>query len=80
VGEVTQGEGSGRNTMIIAVVAILLVAAIAMWAMSRRQPKEERAGTSSTTTEGSATVGDKDDNADVNLKVNVPDSVTIDAH
>ena len=65
-------DGS-RNTMIIAVVALLLVAGIAFWAMSRRQPAEKRAGT---TTSGSVTVGDKD----VKVKVNLPDSVTINAH
>jgi hypothetical protein len=59
--------------MIIVVVALLLVAGIAFWAMTRNQPAEKRDGT---TTSGS--VGDKD--ADVNLKVNLPDSVTIDAH
>jgi hypothetical protein len=65
--------------MIIAVVAILVVAAIAIWATTRRHPAEKSAGGSSTTISGSATAGDKDD-ADVNLKVNLPDSVTIDAH
>lgn len=70
--EVTGGEGGGRNTMIIAVVAILIVAVIAIWA-TQRKPAEKPAGTSA-----SATVGDK--NADVNLKIDLPDSVTIDAH
>lgn len=77
--EGTQSGISGRNTMIIAVVAILVVAAVAIWATTRRPPAEKGAGTSSSTISGSATVGDKDD-ADVNLKVNLPDSVTIDAH
>jgi len=77
--EGTPSGSSGRNTMIIAVVAILVVAAVAIWATTRRSPAEKGAGTSSTTISGSATVGDKDD-ADVNLKVNLPDSVTIDAH
>jgi hypothetical protein len=71
--EVPGSEGGGRNTMIIAVVAILIVAVIAIWATTQRQPAEKRAGTS-----GSATVSDKD--ADVNLKIDLPDSVTIDAH
>jgi hypothetical protein len=65
--------------MIIVVVAILVVAAVAIWATTRCPSPEKGAGTSSSTTSGSATVGDKDD-ADVNLKVNLPDSVTIDAH
>jgi len=64
--------------MIIAVVAILVVAAVAIWATTRRPPAEKGAGTSSTTISGSATVGDKDE--DVNIKVDLPDSVTIDAH
>jgi len=46
-----------------------------IWAMTQRQPAGKRDGT---TISGSATVGDKD--ADVNLKVNLPDSITIDAH
>jgi len=70
--ETTGSEGGGRNTMIIAVVAILIVAVIAVWAMQRK-PAMKPAGTSAT-----ATVGDKD--ADINLKVDLPDSVTIDAH
>ena len=62
--------------MIIVVVALLVVvAAGVIWAMTQRQPAGKRDGT---TISGSATVGDKD--ADVNLKVNLPDSVTIDAH
>jgi len=65
--------------MIIAVIAILVVAAIAVWATTRRHPAEKGASGSSSTISGSATVGDKKD-ADVNLKVNLPDSVTIDAH
>jgi uncharacterized protein YggE len=77
--EGTQSGSGGRNTMIIAVVAILVVAAIAIWATTQRHPAEKRAGESSTTVSGSATVGDKSD-ANVNLKVNLPDSVTIDAH
>lgn len=72
--EGTGSNVSGPNTMIIVVIALLLVAGIAFWAMTRNQPAEKRDGT---TTSGSAT-GDKD--ADVNLKVNLPDSVTIDAH
>ena len=70
--EPTGSDGGGRNTMIIAVVAILIVAAIAVWA-TQRKPAEKPAGTT-----GSATVSDKD--ADVNLKVDLPDSITIDAH
>jgi hypothetical protein len=53
--------------------------AIAIWATTRRHPVEKSAGGSSTTISGSATAGNKDE-ADVNLKVNLPDSVTIDAH
>ena len=75
--EGTQGDSGGRNTMIIAVVAILVVAAIAIWATTRRHPVEKGGGSKSTIS-GSATVGGKKD-ADVNLKVNLPDSVTIDA-
>jgi hypothetical protein len=74
--EVTGRDSGGRNTMIVAIVAILLVAAIAIWATTRRVPAEKRA---TTTTEGTAKVGDRDDN-DVELKVNLPDSVTIEAH
>jgi hypothetical protein len=77
--EGTQGDSGGRNTMIIAVVAILVVAALAIWATTRRHPAEKGAGGSRSTISGSATVGDQKD-ADVNLKVNLPDSVTIDAH
>ena len=77
--EGTESNSGSRNTMVIAVVAILVVAAIAIWATTRRHPAEKAARESSTTISGSATVGDKKD-ADVNLKVNVPDSVTIDAH
>jgi hypothetical protein len=76
--EGNQGDSGGRNTMIIAVIAILVVAAIAVWATTRRHPAEKSASGSSSTVSGSATVGDKE--ADVNLKVNLPDSVTIDAH
>ncbi|HET9952334.1 MAG TPA: hypothetical protein VFS09_11130 [Candidatus Eisenbacteria bacterium] len=71
----TERSGSSPNTVIIVVVALLVVAAISIWAMSRRQPAEKRAGT---TIEGSATVGDK--NEDVNIKVDLPDSVTVEAH
>jgi hypothetical protein len=77
--EGTQGDSGSRNTMIIAVVAILVVAALAIWATTRRHPAEKDGGGSRSTISGSATVGDKKD-ADVNLKVNLPDSVTIDAH
>jgi len=68
-------NGSGRNITIIVVVALVLVAGIAIWAMTRSQRAEKRDGT---TISGSATAGDKD--ADVNLKVDLPDSITIDAH
>jgi hypothetical protein len=77
--EGNQGDSGGRNTMIIAVVAILVVAALAMWATTRRHPAEKGGSGSKSTISGSATVGDKKE-ADVNLKVNLPDSVTIDAH
>jgi flagellar basal body-associated protein FliL len=69
--ENTGSTVSGPNIVIIVVVALLLVAGIAFWAMTRNQPAQKP------TTSGSAP-GDKD--ADVNLKVNLPDSVTIDAH
>ena len=72
------GSG-GRNTTIIAIVAILVVAAIAIWATRQRHPAEKSAGGSSTPISGSATVGDKGD-ADVNLKVDLPDTVKIEAH
>jgi hypothetical protein len=68
-----ESNSGGRNTMIIAVVAIVVVAAVAMWAMTRK-PAEKRAST----TEGSTTVSDKKDDADI--KINLPDSVTIEAH
>lgn len=71
----TGSGGGGPNTTIIVVVALLLVAGIAVWAMTRNQPAEKRDGT---TISGSTTAGDKD--SDVNLKVDMPDSVTIDAH
>lgn len=77
--EDTKSGSDGRNTMIIAVVAILVVAAVAIWFTTRRPPAEKSAAKSSTAISGSATVDDKSD-ADVNLKVNLPDSVTIDAH
>jgi hypothetical protein len=66
-----ESDSGGRNTMIIAVVAIVLVAAVAMWAMTRK-PAEKRADTT--------TVTEKKDDGDVNLKVDLPDSVTIEAH
>jgi len=69
------GSSSGPNITIIVVVALLLVGGIAFWAMTRQQPAEKSAGA---TISGSATVGDKDE--DVNIKVDLPDSVTIDAH
>jgi hypothetical protein len=65
-----ESDSGGRNTMIIAVVAIVLVAAVAMWAMTRGKPAEKRASTT--------TVTDKKDDADI--KINLPDSVTIEAH
>lgn len=68
-------KGSGPNTMIIAVVAILVVAGLAVWFTTRGRPTVKH---DSTTVSGSATVGDN--KADVNLKVDLPDSVTIDAH
>lgn len=74
----TEGTGSstsGPNIVIISVVALVVVAGVAIWAMTQHRSPEKRDGT---TISGSATVGDKD--ADVNLKVNLPDSVTIDAH
>lgn len=67
--------GSGPNTTMIVVVALVLVVGVAVWAMTRNQPVQKRGGT---TISGSATAGDK--NSDVNLKVDLPDSVTIDAH
>jgi hypothetical protein len=69
------GNSSGPNTTIIVVVALLLVAGIAFWAMTRNHPAEKRDGT---TISGTTTAGDKE--ADVSLKVDLPDSVTIDAH
>ncbi len=66
-----ESDSGGRNTMIIAVVAIVLVAAVAMWAMTRGKPAEKRATTT--------TVTDKDD-GDADIKINLPDSVTIEAH
>jgi len=68
-------SGGGPNTTIIVVVALILVVGIAVWAMTRNQPAQKHDGT---TISGSATAGDKD--ADVNLKVDLPDSITIDAH
>ena len=67
-----ESSGSGPSTMIIAVIALFLVAGLAVWFTTRSQPTEK------STISGSATVGDND--ADVNLKVNLPDSITIDAH
>lgn len=69
------GNRSSPNTMIIVVVALLVVAGIAIWAMSQRRPAGKPDGTTAT---GSVTAGDKD--SDVEIKVDLPDSVTIDAH
>ena len=71
----TGSGSSGPNTTIIVVVALLLVAGIAFWAMTRNQTAPKRDGTA---VSGTTTAGDKD--SDVNLKVDLPDSVTIDAH
>lgn len=71
----TGSNDSGPNTMIIVVVALVLVAGIAIWAMTRSKPAEKSDGA---TISGSATAGDKDEG--VTLKVELPDSVTIDAH
>lgn len=71
----TGSNDSGPNTMIIVVVALLLVAGVAIWAMTRSQPAGKTDGT---TISGSATTGDKDEG--VSLKVELPDSVTVDAH
>ena len=71
----TGNNSSGPNTTIIVVVALLLVAGIAFWAMTRNKPAEKHDGAAIS---GTTTAGDKD--ADVELKVNLPDSVTIDAH
>lgn len=68
-------NSGGPNTTIIVVVALLLVAGIAIWATTRSQRVEKRDGTAIS---GTTTAGDKD--SDVNLKVDMPDSVTIDAH
>ena len=68
-------SSNGPNITIIVVVALLLVGGIAFWAMTRHQPAEKTAGA---TISGSATVGDK--SSDVNLKVDLPDTVTIGAH
>jgi hypothetical protein len=69
------GNSSGPNTTIIVVVALLLVAGIAFWAVTRNQTTGKR---DAPAISGTATAGDKD--SDVNLKVDLPDSVTIDAH
>lgn len=70
----TGTSSGGPNTTIIVVVALLLVAGIAIWATtSNRVEKRD-----STAISGSTTAGDKD--SDVDLKVDMPDSVTIDAH
>jgi hypothetical protein len=71
----TGSNGNGPNITIIAVVALLVVAGIAVWFTTRSQPTEKRDGAA---VSGSVTTGDND--ADVNLKVDLPDSVTIDAH
>ncbi|HEY6572352.1 MAG TPA: hypothetical protein VI198_03460 [Candidatus Eisenbacteria bacterium] len=73
VGEPGSGR-SGKNTMIIVVVALLVVAAIAVWATSQRQPSEMRDGTRMS---DAMTSGDKDE--DLNLKADLPDSVTVEA-
>ena len=71
----TGSSSSGPNTTIIVVVALLLVAGIAFWAMTRNQTSQKPDGAA---VSGTTTAGDKD--SDVNLKVDMPDSVTIDAH
>ena len=68
-------KGSGPNTMIIAVVAILVVAGLAVWFTTRGRSTVKR---DSTAVSSSATVGDN--KSDVNLKVDLPDTVTIGAH
>lgn len=71
----TGTKSSGPNITIIVVVALLLVAGIAIWATTRSQRVEKRDGAAIS---GTTTAGDKD--SDINLKVDMPDSVTIDAH
>lgn len=72
--EGTGSGSSGPNITIIAVVAIVLIAGIAIWATTRHHSAPMHGGT---TVSGSATVGSKD--ADVKVKVS-PDSVTVEAH
>lgn len=72
--EDTGSGNSGPNIVIIAVVAVVLVAGIAIWATTRHPSAPMRSGT---TVSGSATVGSKD--GDVKVKVS-PDSVTVEAH
>ncbi|HSQ60792.1 MAG TPA: hypothetical protein VLT84_10230 [Acidobacteriota bacterium] len=71
----TEGKSSGSSIAIIAVVALIVVAGLAIWFTSRSKPAEKRDGAA---VSGSVTVGDKDE--DVDIKVDLPDSVTIDAH
>ncbi len=68
-------NGGGPKIAIIAVVALAVVAGAAIWAVTQKHPAEKRDGT---TVSGSATAGGKD--SDVTLKVNLPDSVTVEAH
>jgi uncharacterized membrane protein YqiK len=75
---------SGPSVALIAVIAVLVIAGLAIWFTTRNTTTTETRDSTTildqrdggSTTTGSAPSGD----TDVNIKADVPDSVTIDAH
>ena len=73
-----EGGNGGRNLNVVAIVAIVLLVVIAVIALASRKPSDQVRETtttseSSTNPPGAPPAGD----ADVDIKVDIPDSVTI---
>ena len=70
-------SGSGNSVNIIAIVAIVILVLVAVFALLSRKPSNQ---VHKETTTESSTPEKKSQDADVDIKVDIPDSVTIEAH
>jgi hypothetical protein len=79
----SEDRSSGPSIALIAVIAVLVIAGLAIW-FTTRNPSPEAPDTSTTTIEnragGTTTTEPTTVEKDTDINVNVPDSVTIDAH
>jgi hypothetical protein len=75
---------SGPSIALIAVIAVLVVAGLAIWFTTRDKSPDMMPDSNSTTIEnraGGATTSEPSTvEKDTDVNVNVPDSVSIDAH